>query len=65
MRVIAVLGEGISLESKVCSNIVFSANEGSCRLGLRKTSEKKVLENIADRRFESWGLYYSCNVFYP
>ena len=43
MRVIAVLGEGISLEGQVCSKIVFPGNEGSRRLGLRKTSEKKSL----------------------
>ena len=64
-RVIAVLGEGISLEGQVCSKIDFSGDEGSCHLGLLKTSEKKVSENIADRRFESWGLYYSFNAHYP
>ena len=43
MRVIAVLGEGISLEDQVCSEIDFSGNEGSRRLGLLETSEKKSL----------------------
>ena len=36
MRVIAVLGEGISLEGQVCSNIDFSGNECSCHLGKDK-----------------------------
>ena len=62
MRVLAVLGEGISLERQVCSKIDYSGDEGSRHLGLLKTSEKKVSENIADRRFESCGLYYSFNV---
>ena len=65
MRVIAVLSEDISLEGQVCSKTDFSGDEGSRDLGLLKTSEKKVSENIADRRFESWGLYYSFNVHYP
>ena len=60
----AVLREGLSKVNFV-AKLFFPENEGSRRLGLRKTSEKKVSENIADRRFESWGLYYSCNVHYP
>ena len=43
MRVIAVLGERISLKGQVCSKIDFSENEGSCRVSLLKMSEKKSL----------------------
>ena len=49
MRVNAILGEGISLESQVCRF------EGPRRSGLLKTNEKKSpipSENIADTRFE-------------
>ena len=65
IRVIAVLGEGISFKGQVCSKIDFSRDEGSRRLGLLKMSVKKVSKNITNGRFESWGLYYSCNVRYP
>ena len=58
MKVNAVLGEGISLEVQVCSKIDLRnvPVEGSRRLSLLRTSEKKnaiIPENVADRRFKS------------
>ena len=44
MTVIAVLGEGISLEGQVCSKIDFSGNKGYRRLGFIKDERKKSLE---------------------
>ena len=43
MRVIAGLGEGISLEGQVCSKIDFYGNEGSGRLGFTKDEREKSL----------------------
>ena len=43
MSVIAVLGEGISLEGQVCSKIDFFGNEGSRRLGFTKDDREKSL----------------------
>ena len=43
IRVIAVLGKGISLEGQVCSEIDFSGDEGYCHLGFTKDEREKSL----------------------
>ena len=41
VSVIAVLGEGISLEGQVCSKFDFSGNENSRRLGFTQDEREK------------------------
>ena len=65
IRVITVLDEGISLEHKFVVKLTFLEMKVLVAWVYERRARKKVLENIADRRFESGGLYYSCNVHYP
>ena len=57
MRVITVLGEGISLEGQVCSKIDFSGNDGSRRLGFTKDEREKKSWNISQIGVSNLGDY--------
>ena len=57
MRVIAVLGKGISLEGQVCSKVDFSGNEGSRRLGFTKDKREKMSWKILQVGVSNHGDY--------